>query len=144
MRIQSSFSREKKFKGSLPVLAINQHQMGGWRWQSSSHPLWCFQTLFDAKECWNLSSAWTSTEALPSVVSSHIISLHVFPECGWEELEPVHGLLLLPKPHMKSVCLSSNAQGGARLLQNPLAFGAGSHSSHRGTFVHEWMPNFSC
>ena len=34
--------------------------------------------------------------------------------------------------------------GEVRLFPHPLAYDAGSHSSHEATFVHGWMPNCCC
>ena len=56
------------------------------------------ELFFDLRECWNLSSTGTSTEALSSVgvfPSQHPAG---FPSCGRRQLEPVHELLLIPKP----------------------------------------------
>lgn len=35
-------------------------------------------------------------------------------------------------------------QRWARFLSDSLTYGAGSQSSHKGTFVCEWMPNYCC
>ena len=54
--------------------------------------------FFDPRERWNLSSTGTSTEALSSVDVFPFQHPAGFPSCGRRQLEPVHGLVLVPKP----------------------------------------------
>lgn len=101
--MQTSLFRGKKSKGSLPTPAINQHQIWAWCWWSSSYPLWGFRTFFDLRECWNLSSTGTSTEALSSVVSSLISILQVFPAVVEESWNQFMGSYWFQSPY--EVCL---------------------------------------
>lgn len=48
-----------------------------------------------------------------------------------------------PQPAPKSLCRLPNTQW-TKLLPGPLIYDTRSHSSHKGTFVHEWMPNYYC
>ena len=59
------------------------------------------------------------------------------PERDWAHLSDLAGFITC-----REICLPIHKW--KRLLLGPLAYGAGSHDSHRGTFVHGWMPKFSC
>lgn len=90
--------------------------------QSSSYPLQCIKSLFvlggfflflSPMKFWNVSSGnlefykgFLVCGCLPKSVTSR------YPHCGREGLRPVHRLLLVPRPILKSVCILPDAQVG--------------------------------
>ena len=60
-----------------------------------------------------------------------------------EGLESVHGSFHDPLPAPRFLAYHQMYRW-ARLLLGPLVYSAGSYCSHKGTFVHGWLPNFCC
>lgn len=87
--------------------------------------------------CWNFSAGNMNFHKVSLIVGDW--PRQYFP--GDSRLQPRRaGARHRPHPELRSVCLLLNRHK-ARLLPGPLAFGAGSQSSPKGTSVHGWMPN---
>lgn len=110
----------------------------GQHWQSSSYPLQCVQIcIFKCTPNSVLDSPLRKAGFLQnlSCPSQYCSSYETVAERGGEGLLVPGG----PLPVPRSVCLIPRANVG-EMFPRPTAYGAGSHYSHGGTFVHGRMP----
>lgn len=112
----------------------------GWHWQSSSylllHPNLFF---FLCSDRISHLDCWTSTNIFYLLVYAQVNTLQFLPDCMKEGLGQVCWLLLVPQLVGRWVWLLPGVQLG-KTPPGSLAYGAGFHKSHRGTFVSAEVP----